>query len=250
MYATAHRVRKTKGGEGAINAFLYIHAPGDLAMSEAGPNIDEIASGNTGRLALQIENLPSGGNEVLSYLDVAADEETPRERIVAALSRFAQSLPRSLPAAERFGGVAVRFGPKLGTPWQHEEYAHLRDGILRMLRTVPPTTPTESHPEPFLIRATEDEEGTTYALDEGGARWLQALHLGMFAHARLGVTHESKSDFQRLVGDLHAEVAQALTGLSLDQIETLGGVRIVKDSTGEEVWSRKVGIAASAPDHQ
>jgi len=119
MYATAQRVRKTKGGEGAINAFLYIHSPGDLAMTEAGPDINEITSANTGRLALRIENLPSGGNEVLSYLDVAADEKTPREHIVAALSKFAQSLPRSLPAASGLGGVAVRFGAVLGTHWQH-----------------------------------------------------------------------------------------------------------------------------------
>lgn len=247
MYATVHRVRRTKGGEAAINAFLYIHSPGELAITEAGPDIDEITSGNTGRLALRIENLPSGGNEVLSYLDVATDEDTPHERIVAALSSLAQSLPRTLPADGSFGGVAVRFGAVLGTRWQHEEYGHLRDGILRMLRTVPLTTPTEPHPEPFLIRATVDEEGTTYALDEDSSRWLQALHLGMFARARLGVTHERKSAFQLLVGDLHAEVAQALTGLPLDQIETLGGVRIVEDATGKELWSKKAGIAASGP---
>jgi hypothetical protein len=69
----------------------------------------------------------------------------------------------------------------------------------------------------------------------------------MFARARLGVTHERKSAFQLLVGDLHAEVAQALTGLSLDQIETLGGVRIVEDATGKELWSKKAGIAPSGP---
>jgi hypothetical protein len=145
--------------------------------------------------------------------------------------------------------VAVRFGAVLGTSWQREEYTHLCDGILRMLRTVPTTTPTEPHPEPFLIRATVDEEGTTYALDEASARWLQALHLGMFARARLCVTHERKSDFQQLVGDLHAEVAQALTGLSLDQMETLGGVRIVDDRTEGEVWSRGIRNAGSGQGH-
>ncbi len=248
MYATAQRVRKTKGGEGAINAFLYIHSPGDLAMTEAGPDIEKITSANTGRLALRIENLPSGGNEVLSYLDVATDEKTPNELIVAALTKLAQSLPRSLPAASVLGGVAVRFGAVLGTRWQHEEYGHLRDGILIMLRAMAPATPSEPRPEPFLIRTTVDEEGTTYALDEGSSRRVQALHLGMFACARLGVTHESKSDFQRLVGDLHAEVAQALTGLSLDQIETLGGLRIVKDATEEEIWSTRAGLATLRAD--
>jgi len=62
----------------------------------------------------------------------------------------------------------------------------------------------------------------------------------------MGFTHERRAE---LGGDLYGEIVCTLTGLPLEQVEILGGVRIV-DASGMEVWARPAdrGFAIKKPE--
>ena len=92
MYATAQRVLSRTTHHSGINSFLYLHNDRDYPEIDwSAPVVHQVGTILPGRLTEETEReVPPGGNEVLSYLDVAADDTTDVSRVEAALDTFRQ----------------------------------------------------------------------------------------------------------------------------------------------------------------
>lgn len=93
-------------------------------------------------------------------------------------------------------------------------------------------------PEPLKILRSQDQQGATYALDHGSAKYLRdeyggAIHLV----PRLFIAHETASDYNQIRDDLKAQIAQILTGLSTDALEDLAPIFFIDPVTEKKITS-------------
>lgn len=106
MYATSQRLRTPEARKG-INSFLSAH-PGQQWMGWP-PWLPDQNPGNL--IARHLEVQQTGGNFVLSFLDVMAPDDMALDAIWTAFTAFLprlQAAPR-LPQGALFGGVWFRF---------------------------------------------------------------------------------------------------------------------------------------------
>jgi len=109
MYITAHLVKSRDQREG-INAFLHIHG----ATFQWPDDASSLPDTTPGRSVLRRTDLPPGGNNVRTYLDIVAPDGTSRAEIERALSAFSRDLcERRNPTAFNHGVVTIRFGVEL-----------------------------------------------------------------------------------------------------------------------------------------
>jgi hypothetical protein len=228
MYLTAQRVRTREGAEG-INTFLFMHrnqlVPG---MSWEAPDVALVAEQHPGAVIVQRLELEAGGNDVLSYLDVVADDAFGLTRLRAALS--ATSFEPGRGATWSLGPVAFRFFMANANPRdERAELQALREHALLLLRVRGGGAPSVTAHEPLQIVA-EDEAGlgVVYRLDPGSERRLRELRPGSIS-ATLNIAYEDRSLLASLWGsdEYHQQIALALTGLSDHELARLGGVRVI-----------------------
>lgn len=116
MLLSAQRVRSPQGLTG-INCYVYRHAPGAWKIS------DLAALEHAAILEAQDFEVPPGGNDVRSYLDIFVPEGTSSTEIagIAAAIRGGPN-PSSFPAAFAFGAIVFRLGLVYGLvpSWRHE----------------------------------------------------------------------------------------------------------------------------------
>lgn len=128
MILTAQHVRASTGAEG-INAFCRLHG----ANEWTDPAPEDLSAGE---LVNQAITIPPGGNDVRSYLDVIAPDETPTQEIRSAVMLFiARSRGRPLPWIGTIGRCTFRFGVELGlyASWA-EEFRRLLFSALSVRR--------------------------------------------------------------------------------------------------------------------
>jgi hypothetical protein len=128
MILTAQHVRTSEGVEG-INAFCRFHGPHEWT-DQPPEDLPE------GELVNQNISLPPGGNDVRSYLDITAPDETPTQEIRKAIVQFIErSRGRSLPWTGTIGRCTLRFGVEqaLHVRW-HEELRQLLLAALTVRR--------------------------------------------------------------------------------------------------------------------
>ena len=128
MILTAQHVRSPEGSEG-INAFCRVHGPHEWTDQPPQDLPD-------GELVNQNISLSPGGNDVRSYLDIIAPDETPTQEIRKTVVQFIErSRDRSLPWTETIGRCTFRFGVEQGlhVSW-HEELRHLLIAALTVRR--------------------------------------------------------------------------------------------------------------------
>jgi len=119
MILTAQHVRASTGEEG-INAFCRLQGPHEWADLSSGDLAEDLAAGE---LVNQAIVLQPGGNDVRSYLDVIAPDETPTQEIRHAVVLFVdRSRGRTLPWMETVGRCTFRFGVEQGlhASWPEE----------------------------------------------------------------------------------------------------------------------------------
>ncbi len=87
--------------------------------------------------------------------------------------------------------------------------------------------------EPIIILAGVQRNGTTYQLDPLSKLRLEAALPGAKPAPRIFVGHETQADFETLHGPMWPQIASLLTGVSVDRLETLGGVIIRVPSSGK-----------------
>lgn len=144
MYLTAHRVFLRSTSSRGINAFLYRHDDGPYPEIDwRNPDVLLVADAVPGRFVTQQREIAEPGGEVLSYLDIVAEDQLGPDRIEAALERFSETTvlldPRPFIVVE---GVGIRFSAVLGlrsVPAKYrEEFISLRESAMNLLRAAGP----------------------------------------------------------------------------------------------------------------
>lgn len=136
MYITAHRVTTSDGATTGINCFRHKHGY-LLGVDGSWDNakVDDIAYQHPGKLIAQDIGLPPGGNRVLSYLDVIAEDATPPDTIVRVLQAYELLIgSKDRPKVKFRDCVIVRFSLVLGlTGKEGLEYPTLSNAIAKLM---------------------------------------------------------------------------------------------------------------------
>jgi len=227
MYLTAQRVR-TRTGEEGVNTFLFLHR-GEVipGMSWTAPDVKLIADQHPGRVVVQRREQDSVGNDVLSYLDVVAEDSHGIPLLKAALS--ATSFEPARGAVWSVGPVSFRFfRANANSRDDATEFQVLRDHALFLLLT--PGAVARSAPEPGplqIIAADQEGLGVIYHLEQEAQRRLRQLR-PEYIPASLRVAYEDRDSIVSLWGEeeFHRQIALALTGLSERDLAKFGGVTV------------------------
>lgn len=133
MYLTAQRVISSPPYQTGINSFLFEHGnnyfwnspPPDIFMPE----------NDTGLLVAQHITVDPGGNEVYSYLDIVAPDETEKSTIKLALSTMPSLVGKQpFPLQKVTDSIFVAFnvGDHLLPVW-HAEFQQLVEAAMSLL---------------------------------------------------------------------------------------------------------------------
>lgn len=101
-------------GNRGVNIYLYAHGP--IAL----PPTPEANPGTLLMQHLQLE--PTGGNRVLSYLDIMASDALPLESLRGYLAALKHSMVENgNPSIGTWGPLWIRYGlGNIGIPWATE----------------------------------------------------------------------------------------------------------------------------------
>lgn len=226
MYASAQRVRSPDGKVG-VNSALYLHDLNEIEWTR--DDVFKFVSTHApGRLVWQRNELPPGGNTVVSYVDIVSPDPLDE----AALSEILRALDASVAQQDRgrmegTGWWAEYLTPDTGTRGQKEIAA-----LWSALRLA--ETEADDVADPSLtIAVTTDQEGWEFKLTADSASRIPA-HFPNHRPSRVTIPFEVASDFQAMHGDLLPHIARWATGLSREQLIQLGGVQLVR--RGKLIW--------------
>jgi hypothetical protein len=227
MYLTAQRVRSRNGDEG-INSCLFLHGSTPVpGISWEAPDVSLVAEQHPGTVVVQRIELDSGGNDVLSFLDVVAEDALGIDRLRAAIS--ATELDPARGTTWSVGPVSLRFFRSDASARDDLiEFRSLRDHALMLLRGKEANVRRAVDSRPLEILAEDQEElGVIYRLDQNGQQRLRHLQSN-YIPANLRVAYEDRHTMVSLWGDheYHRHVALAITGLTDDELQQLGGATV------------------------
>ncbi|MGC3999909.1 MAG: hypothetical protein QM767_21705 [Anaeromyxobacter sp.] len=228
MYLTAHRVFSRARGRHGVNAFRYEHGAQRVdGISWNHPDLDLIATQHPGQLVADDVEVAPGGNEVLSYLDVAARDEVSDDQVRAALEGFASQVRGASASHETEDGIGIRYWASAGLEGQERDEFHaLRVRALALLGRRGSEWRTR---EPLRIVVRLGAEDFTATLDAASATRAERARGHPTPHERVTVSWEAELGVEALVPHLTLELAVVLTRLSADVLLSLGGVRFVAE---------------------
>lgn len=242
MYLVAHRVRSVHNEVG-INVFLHSHTESEMPeeFSWAEPDVELIAEAYPGqKLAESVEVAP-GGNLVLSYLDIAADDGADSGSIAAVLDRFE---PRVLEARRPLvftqAIVSLRFGAQPGLGGQlREEYRTLKDRALHLLKH--PTPPPWRMRSPLVVEMDARDGERSFFLSPESIERLREVHQGSWQPPRgVSIQLGGELELRKELVDIFNHVVPLLTDLSVKQVAGLGGVMLRDRVTGQDArWPQE-----------
>jgi len=238
MYLTAHRVSAPGDKQTGINCFRYQHAEPVPGVSWDAPDLATIVEEFPGTLVSHQIEVPPGGNDVHSYLDIVCSDTTRVEDIEAALDEYERTWDASrLASVIHLRGVAVRLGLRLRhEPQALQELRTLRECALKLLRS--PTQPGqewESQP-PLRVRIKRAADSARYVLDEPSIGKLQSIHGAAWVEAAVSVSAAIHQQLQARPASVCPHLASLLTCLPLDSLMTLGGIQFVEEESGKLLW--------------
>jgi hypothetical protein len=181
--------------------------------------------------AVRVEVAP-GGNRVLSHLDVAAPDGAARAAIAAALAAGQDEGRRTTAFTFVHEGVAVRFSDNRGSAADAGEYAALCAAALALYDR--PEPPAWAALQPVTIDVQHADEAWTFQLAKADEARVRPLLGAGSVIARVSVPFEVADEFRRVHGALYPHAAEWVTGLTREQLLSLGGVRVV--DAGKAVW--------------
>jgi len=236
MYATAHRVYSRRRDRQGVNAFLHVHE-GQSIDWDAPDALDRVADAEPGRCVAERILLLPGGNEVMSYLDLAGPDGQPVATVQEVLAACRERLGER-PQRARIGQVSGRFGCVAGLRGAEElEFDELAAALLALLSS--PRRTGASSPLRVLV-GTDAAGGVEYRLDAESAERARRATGQPRERLSVGAARDVVEEFERLYGDLGPELALVLTGLSADDLVAAGGVRFVDARSGRTLreWPR------------
>ncbi|MEI8255679.1 MAG: hypothetical protein WCJ30_08410 [Deltaproteobacteria bacterium] len=247
MYLAAQHVRAKDGREG-VNVFAYTHRNDHaVGIDWKSPDVVGIAERNPGRLMFAVRSVESSGNSVRSYLDVAVSDDLPARSVASLLE-----------------GASLAWRPELvqaTAVWSHgpmslrlyvaasiresiaAEFRVLKDEL--MLAIAHAVTHERGAPsfevrpsQPIRVVRRRGEASSRYALDESSHEALRRLlPANVTLPASVNVSLDTEDAFRHFAGaDLVVEVLAALTHRTVDQVEAVGGIVVVDERSGEQVW--------------
>lgn len=225
MYVVAQRVISPAGQSG-VNAFLFLHGGQKIpGMSWNDPDVEVIADTHPGTLVLQRVEQPSGGNDVVSYLDIVAPDSLGIEHLGRIL--LESPPPPASTATWSRGPIAIRFLSQ--SPSNHvSEFDELRKHAVLLLLRPDNASPASAQGQPIRILAQDMAGvGMAYQLDpDSSVRLIE--HGVLTSAARLHVAYEDMEELKRIwgEGEYHAQIALSLTGVSQDALRRAGGYEI------------------------
>jgi hypothetical protein len=245
IYLTTHRARFRKENRSGINGYLYERA---VPLPKKGGVVDiEAAAAETGELVTYRIDVPPGGNDIVSYLDVFTEspgDPAEVEHVIASLrSRLARRPPPVVFSDQASG---VRFNTNIGLYDRAEaELADLAERAMALLRE--PGKPWRELP-PLTVKVVLDGERTTYQLDDASVQRVRARSGESWAPSPVSIAHHTRNDFETLVGPFMPILAKLITRLDDQDVLDLGGVRFVDAATGATLgeWPPR-GAARGSP---
>jgi hypothetical protein len=233
MYLTAQRVRsRTASG---INVYKYLHGP-TLPQRDGQPDIDRVTTDSPGYLVDSTIEIEPGGNDVLSALDVAADDDVGAEVIEGRLRAIEGHVAMAtLPTIWRseVAPVTVRLAARdvSGEP-ARTEYMELVQRLLGLLAQ--PVARERRDPYRFRLSAT----GNDYTLAPEPDTTSRLIAEGQPPTARSISAHiDVQVDMQGYVGPFLPHAIAALLNRDLHELVVRGGVVVVNDD-GQVIWER------------
>ena len=244
VYLTAQRIRSrgktslgTSSTEGTgISVAYYRHGHDMLPRLPTGvPDISRISTTDPGSLVSSASDIPPGGNDVLSYLDVAAPDHISPDELWRHLGAVeSKVVAAGLPDKWEDRDVAVAFFVHgiTGVRARHE-FAALKNRLLAHLRT---TRNPSGRGDPFTARLV---------LQDGAweLQWLPATKqrltdLGFAAGRSVLISYDVGDQWAAsgLPGPLIAHALAAIAGVDLHELVVRGGVRVVDGD--RTVWER------------
>ena len=244
MYLTAHRVEDRDGRTG-INAFLYRHGEHELPASVwDSPDVVFIAEKAPGNPVRSVTAIPPGNNSVASYLDIVARNNTGYEALQSALMRIRSLLARD-PSQSIWTGqpVGVRFSLNRGLVGdEDDEFSSLMNAALSVFRAGQDMV--LSSDAPLTIILTTDADRAVFTFDQESTQRVVRQHERPYTPiASLTIKHEDRLAFEDIYGDLIQYVVTGMTDLTPDKIAGLGGVRIIREGSGEIVREYLVALS-------
>ena len=89
--------------------------------------------------------------------------------------------------------------------------------------------------DPIVILAGLQQDGTTYQLHPVSSERLRTAFPGVRQAPSVFVGYDTKADFETLHGPMWSQIAQLLTGVSVERLRELGPVLVRVPSTGREI---------------
>jgi hypothetical protein len=229
-YLTAHRVDGRQGA--GINAWLYRAEPQLARAADGTVDISQaVETEGLAVVAAAVEVTP-GGNQIPSFLDVVfedGDDEYVEKALADARQQIAQSSPPYVAAT--FEGVGVQFNLNMGL-YDHavDEFDALAASATALLSG----GGRWSQEPAVVISAAAGEHKATFRLVHG-AKELAGAGLPSTQPASVSIDYDTWSDFDTYVGAIWPQVAMLLTGLDLEQLSALGGVRFVREGSEDVI---------------
>jgi len=235
VYVAAQRVRSASGV--GINVFIYRHASAKVpTRSDGAIDVVRVAEEFPGQLVSSNTQIPPGGNEVLSYLDIAAADGTSVDQLASL------SLPRKpggivIPHVWPHNGIGARFGTRsfVHEAAAAEEFGQLKDAMIDALRS-PQTTRKSGAAPPLTIEVSHLADVLSFSLKQESRERLLSLGVSLPAVGSINITTTTLDDFEAVLGAFARHVAPLLTNMALDQLSAVGGVQFVPASGGDVIW--------------
>lgn len=233
MYLTAHKLR-TAGGQEGVNAFLNLHKGQRLPLLGPGePDIDYVSKFEGGYPVLTSKEVQPGGNLVIAYLDLVADDNAEEERLRAAVRDIAIRIGQCpLPISQTVAAVAARFGAQ---PAVEKDLAKLRElfdqlsvAALALLGRRNETPPLPKGP--YVVWAHAGIGGIQLWLPPAT---LMRLSSTPMRHSRILVPHDVLVQAQHATVDVLLDAANALIGLNDATLQEGGGLEVIEPRSGE-----------------
>lgn len=189
-----------------------------------------------GTMVAQATEVAPGGNSVLSYLDVVAPDGTPASEIQAALTLpMGALLSGMLPAEARIRNISLRFGAVFGLRKGISiEYGELAKRVLQVVRDRP--VPAWLGKEPIDIVAAPRTGTLSLTLAAASAERLRREGGLKGAPRTVSLDGDDADAFQELHGDVLIHLVPLLTGLSLEDLARIGGVRVRLVGNDNVLW--------------
>ena len=243
MYLTARRVLLTKDGETdvGINSFLYQHSEYNLPPNvqfDTEATIDWIINKSPGKLVAESVDLVPIGGQVLSFVDIVGRETIGKECIQNFLDKVERDIkerhaPVTKITSER--DIAVRFEFTYGLQENEvREYKVLTERALNLFESRNPPKSRSENPWIEIICTTSDEK-LVFNLSSSTIEELKQLHGKIWVPARISVDHQTKKLVESMYGNLIQHIAPTLTRLTLEQIESQGGLILCDQASQRKI---------------